>query len=114
VTEQKQLKQGRVDAYYHYYNIANKNVAELCNHQRATPASHNAALEKMDEKINKVKQELADAKKAKNASKVTSLTARVDKMLSDREVKDETKARAPTLDQQRAWPRPRTRTRGPR
>ena len=32
----------QVVALFNYYNIANKNVAELCNHQRATPPSHKA------------------------------------------------------------------------
>ena len=28
-------KKGHEAALYEYYNIANKNVAELCNHQKA-------------------------------------------------------------------------------
>ena len=28
-------KKGAEAALYEYYNIANKNVAELCNHQKA-------------------------------------------------------------------------------
>ena len=40
VTDAQRQKEGHVNALFNYYNIANKNVAELCNHQRATPPSH--------------------------------------------------------------------------
>jgi len=90
VTAAQIEKEGHVNALYNYYQIANKNVAELCNHQRATPASHGAALAKMDEKIEKVQKELKEAKKAKS-SKVDNLSARLAKMQAERRTKDETK-----------------------
>eukprot|EP00967_Tisochrysis_lutea_P133502 scaffold234439_cov29-Tisochrysis_lutea.AAC.2 len=62
-----------------YYNLANKNVAELCNHQRATPASHANAIAKMDEKIEVIKKELKEAKKA-NSSKADTLAKRLGKV----------------------------------
>eukprot|EP00962_Isochrysis_galbana_P017682 scaffold5083_cov39-Isochrysis_galbana.AAC.1 len=61
-----------------YYNVANKNVAELCNHQRATPASHANAIAKMDEKIETVKAELKQANKDGKA-KAEALAKRLGK-----------------------------------
>ena len=40
MSARQRAAEGDVVALMAYYNIANKNVAELCNHQRATPASH--------------------------------------------------------------------------
>ena len=42
---------------YNYYQIANKNVAELCNHQKAAAANHGEVLAKFDEKIEKVRMQ---------------------------------------------------------
>jgi DNA topoisomerase-1 len=91
VTKQQREKEGDINALYNYYQIANKNVAELCNHQRATPASHAASLVKMDEKIAAVRAEVAEAEKAKNAAKAEKLALRVVKMEAERRTKDETK-----------------------
>ena len=49
---------GDVNALYSFYNTANKNVAELCNHQRATPPAHAIAMEKFDEKVAALKLEM--------------------------------------------------------
>ena len=40
VTKAKIAKEGYVEAHCEWYHIANKNVAELCNHQKATSAAH--------------------------------------------------------------------------
>ena len=64
VSARQRAAEGDVVALMAYYNIANKNVAELCNHQRATPASHANAIAKMDEKIETLKAELKELKKA--------------------------------------------------
>lgn len=78
---QKQREQeGDVNALMAYYNVANKNVAELCNHQRATPASHANAIGKMDEKIEAVKEELREAKKEGKATKADALAKRLGKV----------------------------------
>lgn len=45
------------------YHRANKEVAILCNHQRSVPKGHEASMEKMREKIQKAKEELADLEK---------------------------------------------------
>ena len=45
------------------YDRCNKEVAILCNHQRATPKTHDAAMEKMRDKIKDLKKELAVMKK---------------------------------------------------
>jgi len=55
VTKKQRDQEGDVNALMAWYNVANKNVAELCNHQRATPASHIGAIAKMDEKIELVR-----------------------------------------------------------
>ncbi|KAL1529831.1 hypothetical protein AB1Y20_000763 [Prymnesium parvum] len=91
VTPQQRQKEGDVNALYNYYQIANKNVAELCNHQKATPASHGAALAKMDEKIAKVTAEYQEARKAKNSTKMDSISKRLEKLKAERATKDELK-----------------------
>jgi DNA topoisomerase-1 len=45
------------------YDRCNKEVAILCNHQRSTPKTHDAAMEKMREKIKDLKKELSAMKK---------------------------------------------------
>ena len=40
VTKANIAKEGYVEAHCEWYHIANKNVAELCNHQKATSAAH--------------------------------------------------------------------------
>ena len=40
MTKAKIAKEGYVEAHCEWYHIANKNVAELCNHQKATSAAH--------------------------------------------------------------------------
>ena len=88
----KQIEsEGHVLALFNYYNIANKNVAELCNHQRATPASHQAAMERMDGKISELEKLLKATKKEGTAAKVAALQKRLVKMRADRSQKDETK-----------------------
>jgi len=90
VSARQRAAEGDVVALMAYYNIANKNVAELCNHQRATPASHANAIAKMDEKIETLKAELKELKKA-GSGKVEAMTKRISKMEADRRNKDETK-----------------------
>lgn len=62
------------------YDRCNKEVAILCNHQRATPKTHDAAMDKLREKISDLKKELSvmkkDLKLAKE-DKPTSLGRRV-------------------------------------
>ena len=36
----KEVTKAEVEAHCEWYHIANKNVAELCNHQKATSAAH--------------------------------------------------------------------------
>jgi len=91
VTQAQRGKEGDVNALYNYYQIANKNVAELCNHQKATPASHGGALAKMDEKIAKIKEEYDTAKKAKNDAKMDTVSKRLEKAKAERATKDELK-----------------------
>jgi len=91
VTQGQRNKEGDIVALYNYYQIANKNVAELCNHQKATSTSHAGALAKMDEKIAKVELEYKEAKKAKNAAKMETISKRLEKMRAERTTKDELK-----------------------
>jgi len=91
VTKQQREKEGDINALFNYYNIANKNVAELCNHQRATPASHQAVIARFDEKIDKVKLEMKEAKKAGSQSKVDALKKRLIKLEADKQQKEEIK-----------------------
>ena len=70
VSARQRAAEGDVVALMAYYNIANKNVAELCNHQRATPASHANAIAKMDEKIETLKAELKVSRRRARARSV--------------------------------------------
>ncbi|EFN52427.1 hypothetical protein CHLNCDRAFT_36846 [Chlorella variabilis] len=55
------------------YNRANKEVAILCNHQRSVPKAHENQMEKLQEKLDAVRQEVkdlqADLKRAKAGKK---------------------------------------------
>lgn len=54
-TMQEQLKkipvEGTVHDKYAAYNLANKQVAELCNHQRSVSTTHAASMAKAEEKV---------------------------------------------------------------
>tara|TARA_B110001452_G_scaffold42271_1_gene32428 strand:+ start:2223 stop:2810 length:588 start_codon:yes stop_codon:yes gene_type:complete len=89
VTEKDPAK--REAAMVAWYNTANKNVAELCNHQKAASPQHEAAMQKMNDKIDALEVELKAAKKEKNASKVAALEKRIEKQKSDRDEKDKLK-----------------------
>ena len=84
-------QKGAENALYEYYNIANKNVAELCNHQKAASPAHEAAMQKMQEKIEGMEAELKTHKKEKNAAKAAALEKRIDKAKQDMEQKDRLK-----------------------
>jgi len=90
VTAEKREKEGDVNALCSWYNTANKNVAILCNHQKAASASHGTTMAKIDEKIEKVTEELKEAKKAKS-SKVDALQKRLVKLQAERQTKDDLK-----------------------
>jgi len=91
VSQAMKEKKGAEAALYEYYNIANKNVAELCNHQKAASPAHDAAMEKMREKVATMELELKAVKKEKNASKTAQLEKRIDKAKEDMEMKDRLK-----------------------
>ena len=90
VTAAQRQRETEVVALCNYYTIANKQVAILCNHQKAASANFGDQMAKMDENINKVKAELKEAKKAK-APKAEGLQKRLDKLEAARRTKDETK-----------------------
>lgn len=48
-----------------FYNQQNKEVAILCNHQRALPKAHGAQMEKMDKKLKETKDWLKELKKGR-------------------------------------------------
>jgi len=91
VTKAQREKEGDVNALYNYYQIANKNVAELCNHQKAASANHGEQLAKFDEKIDKVVLEIKEAKKAKNETKLATLDKKLEKLRAERKTKDDLK-----------------------
>ncbi|XP_047070335.1 DNA topoisomerase 1 beta-like [Lolium rigidum] len=68
----KETKGGTLLEKYNVYQRANKEVAIICNHQRAVPKSHDSQITKLNEKIDqlkassdKLKVELKKAKKGK-------------------------------------------------
>nr|CAD2157073.1 unnamed protein product [Meloidogyne enterolobii] len=67
------------------YNRANRQVAILCNHQRAVPKTHDKAMETLQNKINEKKKEYkeikAELKKNKNDEKLQKKYTRVKEQL---------------------------------
>ncbi|XP_020590375.1 DNA topoisomerase 1 beta-like [Phalaenopsis equestris] len=51
----KETKDGNVLEKVAVYQIANKEVAIICNHQRSVSKSHDAQMSRLDEKINELK-----------------------------------------------------------
>lgn len=75
---------GLVDSKVAAYNLANREVAVLCNHQRAVPKTHDASMEKLKEKQEKANAELAElrakfkeAKKSKDDKAMGGLTTKI-------------------------------------
>eukprot|EP00192_Tetraselmis_astigmatica_P007703 CAMPEP_0117652114 /NCGR_PEP_ID=MMETSP0804-20121206/2455_1 /TAXON_ID=1074897 /ORGANISM="Tetraselmis astigmatica, Strain CCMP880" /LENGTH=709 /DNA_ID=CAMNT_0005458141 /DNA_START=460 /DNA_END=2586 /DNA_ORIENTATION=- len=58
-----------VDKKIAHYNTANKEVAILCNHQRAIPKTHEASMQRMSEKVEKAQAELAELERELKAAK---------------------------------------------
>ncbi|KAL3644309.1 hypothetical protein CASFOL_012241 [Castilleja foliolosa] len=98
------------------YNHANKEVAIICNHQKAIPKSHDAQMLRLDEKIEELKgvveelqTDLGRAKKGKPSlksgdgkttrnlnpdaleRKLNQTTAKIEKMEREKETKDDLK-----------------------
>lgn len=86
VTAAQRAREGDLIALNNYYAIANKNVAILCNHQKAASANHDTQMAKLDEKIEKIRSELKEAKKAK-APKAEGLEKRLEKAIAERRTK---------------------------
>ncbi|CAI4226827.1 unnamed protein product [Auanema sp. JU1783] len=65
------------------YNRANRQVAILCNHQRAVPKTHEKSMENLENKIKDKKAELKQAKKELDGARgkdVEKLKKRVDRL----------------------------------
>ena len=90
VTADQRRRETDVVALCNYYTLANKQVAILCNHQKAASANHGDQMAKMDDQICKVKAELKQAKEAK-LPKADALQKKLDKLEAARRTKDETK-----------------------
>jgi len=63
------------------YNRANRDVAVLCNHQRAVPKSHEKSMENIGSKIEQKKAELKDLKKDLKNAKSKSDKEKVQKKI---------------------------------
>uniref|UniRef100_A0A453D4U8 DNA topoisomerase I n=1 Tax=Aegilops tauschii subsp. strangulata TaxID=200361 RepID=A0A453D4U8_AEGTS len=59
----KETTDGTVDEKAKVYQRANKEVAIICNHQRAVPKSHDSQMNKLNEKIDELTVELEKANK---------------------------------------------------
>ena len=90
VTAEQRRREGDVIALCNYYTLANKQVAILCNHQKAGSASHAEQIAKMDAQLEALTAELKQAKKEKT-NKVEALQKRFDKLTAARNTKEETK-----------------------
>eukprot|EP00299_Pterocystis_sp_00344_P018027 c9013_g1_i1.p1 GENE.c9013_g1_i1~~c9013_g1_i1.p1 ORF type:complete len:861 (+),score=243.89 c9013_g1_i1:51-2633(+) len=90
------------------YNRANREVAILCNHQRAAPKNFQQQLERMDEKIGKVEVDVQNAKtelqqlktivKTGKAGNVTTVTRKKEANDSDDEKKPDKKKKKTKQD----------------
>eukprot|EP01087_Luapelamoeba_hula_P019975 TRINITY_DN6711_c0_g1_i1.p1 TRINITY_DN6711_c0_g1~~TRINITY_DN6711_c0_g1_i1.p1 ORF type:complete len:825 (+),score=255.43 TRINITY_DN6711_c0_g1_i1:41-2476(+) len=58
-----------VNEKFLFYNRANKEVAILCNHQRSTPKTHDAQMEKLDALIEDLEDEKKELKRRLAAAK---------------------------------------------
>ena len=90
VTAEQRRRETDVVALCNYYTLANKRVAILCNHQKATSANHADQIKKMDDNIEMIRGQLKEAKKAKSP-KAEAIQKRLDKAEAARRTKDETK-----------------------
>ena len=72
------------------FNKANAKVAQLCNHQKNVGKNFKDNLTKLDTQLKKVKSDLKKAKENKS-SKVSSLTIKLQKLKSRKELKQELK-----------------------
>uniref|UniRef100_A0A0N5API8 DNA topoisomerase I n=1 Tax=Syphacia muris TaxID=451379 RepID=A0A0N5API8_9BILA len=102
ITLQDQLEKLTQGMYFHLlsYNRANRQVAILCNHQRAIPKSHEKSMENLKLKIKAKKKELAeqdyetargDHAKQKAKKKVERLKEQLRRLKIQRTDKDENK-----------------------
>merc|ERR1711971_1281639 len=75
------------------YNRANREVAVLCNHQRAVPKTHDKSMENLAAKIEAKQDAIKDAeKKFKSAKKaIERLMEQLEKLEIQRTDKDENK-----------------------
>jgi hypothetical protein len=55
VTPAQRKKEGDVEALCNYYTLANKQVAILCNHQKAAADNHGEKMAKLDEQIEAIR-----------------------------------------------------------
>jgi DNA topoisomerase-1 len=72
------------------FNKANAKVAQLCNHQKNVGKNFKDNLTKLDVQLKKVKSDLKKAKLNKS-SKIASLTIKLQKLKSRKELKQELK-----------------------
>lgn len=49
-----------------FYNRANREVAELCNHQKSVSVTHNASMEKLEKKVSEAKEWMTTLRRAKS------------------------------------------------
>ena len=60
----KEDKKDTVDSKVKFYNDANREVAILCNHQKAVSKSHEQAMEKLGESLKTKKEQLQELESA--------------------------------------------------
>tara|TARA_B110000977_G_scaffold192530_1_gene266180 strand:- start:1420 stop:3342 length:1923 start_codon:yes stop_codon:yes gene_type:complete len=76
------------------YDVANKEVAVLCNHQKGVSKAHDAQMEKLQEKKKAMEKEMSVLRKEKNdknKKKIATLKERHAKLELQMKVKDELK-----------------------
>ena len=91
-TFQKELKQTNLDftlkEKLEFYNRANKEVAVLCNHQKAIPKTFDDQITKMKDRIKEFKKQITEES---SESKKEKLQTKIDDLKSKMKLKEENK-----------------------
>jgi DNA topoisomerase-1 len=69
------------------YNLSNKEVAVLCNHQKAVSKTHDAQITKMKDKIKELKDTLKELKKEDQSEKTDKKIEKIKLRIKESEIK---------------------------
>jgi DNA topoisomerase-1 len=73
------------------YNLSNKQVAVLCNHQKAVSKTHDSQISKMNDKIKEMKDTLKELKKEEKSDQTDKKIDKLKHRVKESEIKIKTK-----------------------